>query len=54
MTGFVGIGVVGAALLSLVGEGDWMFASAVFIVGNIGFAGAEVFYESLLPHIAPP
>ena len=38
LAGFVGIGVVGAALLSLVGEGDWMFASAVFIVGNIGFA----------------
>ena len=52
LAGFVGIGVVGAALLSLVGEGDWMFASAVFIVGNIGFGGAEVFYESLLPHIA--
>ena len=49
---FVGIGVVGAGMLSLVGEGDWVFASAVFIVGNIGFGGAEVFYESLLPHIA--
>ena len=47
-------GVVGSALLYFVERGDWMFASAAFIVGNIGFAAGEVFYESLLPHIARP
>ena len=51
---FAFTGVVGSALLYFVQQGDWMFASAVFIVGNIGFAASEMFYESLLPHIAKP
>ena len=49
---FVAIGATASALLYFVTEGDWLFASIVFIVGNIGFAGSEIFYESLLPHIA--
>jgi UMF1 family MFS transporter len=52
LAGFVSLGVFGAVLLYFAGEGDWFFASCVFIVGNIGFTGSEVFYESLLPHIA--
>jgi UMF1 family MFS transporter len=47
-------GVIGSALLSFVHQGEWLFASFAFIVGNIGFAAGEVFYESLLPHIAGP
>ena len=31
-----------------------MFASVAFIIGNIGFASGNVFYESLLPHVAKP
>lgn len=52
LAGFVGLGVTFTAALWWVREGDWLYASAVFILGNIGFAGANVFYESLLPHIA--
>jgi len=52
LASFVSLGVLATALLFFAGEGDWFFASAVFIVANIGFAGSEVFYESLLPHIA--
>ena len=52
LTWFVGIGVIGTALLALVKEGDWLFASGVFVLGYVGFGGAEIFYESLLPHIA--
>jgi UMF1 family MFS transporter len=47
-------GAVFTAMLGLVGEGDWMMASAIFIVANIGFAGANVFYEALLPSVARP
>ncbi len=54
LAGFAGIGVLGSFLLSFTGEGQWLFASAVFIVGNIGFAAGNVFYESLLPHVAKP
>ena len=54
LTGFAALGVLGSFLLSFTGEGEWLFASAAFIVGNIGFAAGNVFYESLLPHVAHP
>jgi UMF1 family MFS transporter len=43
---------LGTALLYLVKSGDWFMASVFYIIGSIGFAGANVFYDSLLPHIA--
>jgi UMF1 family MFS transporter len=49
---FFGMGVVGTGLLVLVDTGDWMLASLLFIFGRIGFAGANVFYNALLPHTA--
>ena len=52
MAFFVITGVIFTALLYFVSEGDWLFASAIFIVANMGFSGANVFYDSLLPHIA--
>jgi UMF1 family MFS transporter len=52
MSIFVVVGVTGTALLYLVKSGDWFMASVFYIIGSIGFAGANVFYDSLLPHIA--
>ena len=49
---FVGMGVVGTGLLVLVGSGDWLLASVFFVIGRIGFGGANVFYDALLPHVA--
>ncbi len=54
LASFAGLGILGSFLLSFTGEGEWLFASAAFIVGNIGFAAGNVFYESLLPHVARP
>jgi UMF1 family MFS transporter len=51
---FAGIGIIGTGLLVLVGTGDWMLASILFIVGRIGFAASLVFYDALLPHVAKP
>jgi UMF1 family MFS transporter len=51
---FIALGVSGTALLYFISTGDWLLASLFFILGNIGFAGSLVFYDSLLPHIARP
>jgi len=52
LTGFAMLGIFFTALLYFVSTGDWLMASIFFIVGNIGFSGANVFYDSLLPHVA--
>ena len=52
LTGFVLMGVFFTALLYFVSTGDWLKASIIFIVCNIGYGGANVFYDSLLPHVA--
>lgn len=49
---FFGLGIVTTGLLVLVDTGDWLLASILFIVGRIGFTGANVFYDALLPHIS--
>jgi MFS transporter, UMF1 family len=45
-------GIVATAFMFFLTTGDYLLASSLFILGNIGFAGANVFYDSLLPHIA--
>jgi UMF1 family MFS transporter len=52
MATFVALGVVATATLYFIQQGDWLLASIIFIAGNIGFSGANVFYDSLLPHVA--
>lgn len=49
---FIGIGIVGTGLLVLVDTGDWLLASILFVLGRVGFTGANVFYDALLPHVA--
>ena len=51
---FTALGAIFTAALALTGPGDWIWVSLLFIVANVGAAGSEVFYESLLPHIAEP
>jgi UMF1 family MFS transporter len=48
------VGVIATAMMALIGRGDWEYAAAVFIVGNIAMAASLVFYDSLLPHLASP
>ncbi|WP_199241443.1 MFS transporter [Halorubrum sp. ARQ200] len=52
LAGFVALGVVSTAGLFLAGEGAVLYASALFVLANMGFVGANVFYDSLLSHVA--
>ena len=49
---FVTLGILATGLLVLVDTGDWLLASILFVIGRVGFAGANVFYDALLPHVA--
>jgi UMF1 family MFS transporter len=49
---FAVLGIVGTGLFVFLGDDTYILGSILFIVGNVGFAGANIFYESLLPHIA--
>ena len=49
---FAALGILATAAFVFIGTDTWLLASILYILGNIGFAGANVFYESLLPHIA--
>jgi UMF1 family MFS transporter len=49
---FVVIGVCGTALLYFVNQGGYLLASLFFIIANIGFSGANVFYDGFLTDIS--
>ncbi len=52
MLTFAYFGVLMTAGLFLVGKGQWMLAIFVYSGGVIGFSGANVFYDALLPSVA--
>lgn len=49
---FAYLGILMSAALSFVSEGEWEAAVFVYAVGNIGFMGSNIFYDSLLPTVA--
>ncbi len=51
---FAGLGILATAFLYFISTGDWLAASFLYILGRVGFAGGNIFYDSLLPHIAKP
>ncbi len=50
---FAALGVIGTALLFFVGQGQWIGAILVYTAAIVGFSGANIFYDALLPHVAP-
>ncbi len=50
--GFAFFGILATALLIGIGSGMWFYASLLYIFGRVGFGGANIFYDSLLPHVA--
>lgn len=53
---FLGIalicGILGSVSLAFLGERTFVLASFLFAIANLGFAGGNIFYEAMLPHIA--
>ncbi len=50
--GFLALGVGAVGCMYFIFEGDWILASTLFILANIGANGSFVFYDALLPHVA--
>ena len=49
---FAYLGVLMTAALFLVQKGQWVWAIFIYAMGIIGFSGANIFYDSLLPSVA--
>ncbi len=49
---FLALGLASVAGMFFIYQGDWILASVLFILANIGANGSFVFYDALLPHIA--
>ncbi len=54
LAAFMAVGLVSVAGMVFIGPGDYVLASVLFMLANIGANGSFVFYDSLLPHIAKP
>ncbi|MCK5817172.1 MAG: MFS transporter, partial [Candidatus Marinimicrobia bacterium] len=49
---FAFIGIIMTGGLYMVHEGQWQIAVFMYVAAAIGFSGANIFYDSLLPGIA--
>ncbi len=49
---FATLGVVMTGSLHFVAKGDWGIAVACYILANLGFAGGNIFYDSLILSVA--
>lgn len=51
---FTWIGALASIAMIAIGEGDWLFASVLVVIGMIGFGAASTFYDALLNDVVSP
>lgn len=51
LLGFAYLGALTTASLYIVGKGEWALAILIYMLGIVGFAGANIFYDALLPSV---
>jgi UMF1 family MFS transporter len=54
LAAFLAAGAVATAAMYCIGQGQWVFALATFVVGNVCVTATLAFYNALLPSIAAP
>jgi MFS transporter, UMF1 family len=47
------LGILSSFLFVFIGEGNYIMASLLFVLGTIGFSGGNSFYDALLPDLVP-
>ncbi|TCS94252.1 MFS transporter [Hazenella coriacea] len=50
---FTFMGAIASVLMFFIGEGDWILASVLMIIGTIGFSGSNSFYDAFLSDLVP-
>jgi MFS transporter, UMF1 family len=51
---FLALGAAATLAMYFITQGQWVFALATFVVGNVGITSTLAFYNALLPGIAAP
>ncbi len=49
---FALLGVLSTGSLFFIAQGEWLWALIALVLGLVGFSGANIFYDSLLPTVA--
>ena len=50
---FAFLGIISTGTLSIINQGQWIIAIVFYVTASIGFMSANIFYDSLLPSVAP-
>ena len=52
LIGFAYLGILMTAALFTISKGNWAMAILIYVTGVIGWTGANIFYDSLLPSVS--